>query len=424
MAIWRRNRPGPALIDKELQVRYYMDEHGGLPPSLNLVLGHAVIDHGPGKPMNMIWVNNNQNIRYSGPVGHLGIECGVTTGAQEVVYESIATGDKLLVNLSGSKKITVEIRAKVTNGSASGGRLFCINPDSSGNNQLGFNCTSTTSLEFWHEGIKRRSWDPGEGMNTWTAVLDTSQGTANNRVKIYKNGVFFTTTINSNPTPDDLFSGIATGYQLKCFNRGVGSRSVVAKIEYAAIYSEALLAAECLNNHQVLLLNSDAPRPGYVHVFAAAGGTLVTQTETTEVESLSAPTQTEITEVESKGAVSQPETTEAESISAALQTETTETESISAATQSETSETESLSATTQTETTELESQGAVSQPETTEVESLSATTQTDTTETESIEAATQTETSETESLSAVVQTETTETESEAAGTLVTQTETT
>jgi len=90
---------------------------------------------------------------------------------------------------------------------------------------------------------------------------------------------------------------------------------------------------------------------------------LISQTETSEVESLSAVSQPETTEIESKGVISQPEISETESLSAALQTETTEAESISAVTQSDTSETESLSATTQTETTELESKGSVTQPE-------------------------------------------------------------
>lgn len=265
------------LIDRGNQLRYYCDEGnniGSVAPNNE----RPVLDHGPrgeGAPMDLKATDDASGyLGYSAEDrGGMGLK-STNVGGNQTCDHTLTAGDKFLRNFIGSKVLTVEVHAKVTDGSSGGGRLFAINHDSSANNQLGFNCSSTTSMQFWYEGSARRTFDPGEDTNTWTAVVDTSLG-GNDNVKIYKNGVFFTTTINSNPADDDTFSGPTAGYLIKMFNRGTGGRSIVGILQYAAMYSEALSPAEVLHNHEILVVNNDIPGDRRACILVSAGGAVV-----------------------------------------------------------------------------------------------------------------------------------------------------
>ena len=108
-----------------------------------------------------------------------------------------------------------------------------------------------------------RSIDPGTVRAVWHAVVDTTQATANDRIRIYKDGTLQSPTVDANPAQNATLA-MATSSRLFMFNRGSATfaRSMDGVLFYAALYSSAFSAANVTTNFDILTLDDDTPVVG------------------------------------------------------------------------------------------------------------------------------------------------------------------
>ena len=170
------------LVDTDLQVRYYVDEAiSGTGPA-------AVLDgSGVGSDFDLT-IDYDGTMSYTEVGGNSGLESTSTTGDHRAEGSINNTSDKLRDNILGAQKVTMELVVRIDDITSDGGRVFVIN-ESTSNPTIGFAGTSSTDLSFYWGAVKVRSWDPGTVRTVWHAVVDTTQGTANDRVLIYKDGL-------------------------------------------------------------------------------------------------------------------------------------------------------------------------------------------------------------------------------------------
>lgn len=250
-----------ALVDTNLIVRYYMDEAAsGNPPPPNDVLDGS----GVGSDFDLAITNDGTNFVYNEISGDRGLECVATDGNQIANKAINDSSDKVRDNINGKQKITIEVVARVDDFSSSNGRMFAINLNDSSDANLGIAGNSGTNMRIYWEQTLLRSINPGATRAVWHIVYDTTQSTANDRVKIYKNGSLQSPTVDANPALNDTLS-LDTGTYIVMFNRGADAdrnRSMNGVLFYAALYGDyAFTQANVTTNYDILTLDDDTPTP-------------------------------------------------------------------------------------------------------------------------------------------------------------------
>jgi hypothetical protein len=246
-----------ALIDTDLIVRYYIDEaaSGSSPTEVS-------DDSGVGSAANLT-LDYGTALAYTEVSGQRGLESTSVTGDHHAKYD-ITNADKIDAMNGVATKVTIEIVADITSGSGSSGRIFAINAGSS-SATIGILATGTDIDIYWNESLMRY-YTRTTGRMVTHIVIDTTLATANDRVKIYENGVLKTSgiTIDGNPTQNDTLSISDTSDELWMFNRGASprDRSIDGILFYAALYDGAFTAQNCSDNYDVLIADDDTPAAG------------------------------------------------------------------------------------------------------------------------------------------------------------------
>ena len=244
------------LVDTGLIVRYYIDEAAsGQGPT-------AVLD-GSGVDVDFdLVITYTTNFLYTEISGNRGINFPSTNGVQRADKAIDNTSDKVRGNIYGSKTYTVEVVAQIDDFSSSTGRCFAINKGTS-NPTLGLTGTSGTNANIYFNESLMRSFNPGSVRAVWHIVVDTALATANDRIKIYKDGTLQSPTIDANPSQNVTVS-IPSDSRLFMFNRGDSSfeRSMDGVLFYAALYSSAFSAANVTTNEAILSSDDDTPVAG------------------------------------------------------------------------------------------------------------------------------------------------------------------
>jgi len=256
---------GEVLIDTGLVVRYFIDEAAsGTGPT------EVVDKSGVGSPFNLT-LNYDGVMDYTEVGGNRGLECTDRESdayARKIIHDD---SDKIRDNLHGAQKITMEVVADVDSFSGNVGRLFALN---SGVNapSLGLAGNTAEFRFYWKESLVR-SWLGSLSRTVFHIVIDTTQATPNDRIKIYEDGEEITPDYDGNPGENESLV-IGSGSYVYMLNRGVTTwaRSVDGVLFYAALYADiAFSQAQVSNNYDVLTIDDDHPIAG---LFATLADTI------------------------------------------------------------------------------------------------------------------------------------------------------
>lgn len=244
---------GAVLDDTNLVWQAYVDEAAsGTGPT-------DVLDSGPATTTDLP-ITYGGSLAYTEVSGNRGLECTATTGNQRAQYVIDDTTDKIR-DANGGTKYTMCVMFDIDACNSGPGRMLVINGNGGQNPAMGFTCSSATSMSVWWEETARRTIDPGTTKAFWCVVYDTTQVTANDRVKLYKDGVVQSPTVDSNPALNDTF-GYTGDHSLIAFNRQSGggySRSVDGIWYYGDYWDDALSASRISDNYDILSLDDDTP---------------------------------------------------------------------------------------------------------------------------------------------------------------------
>ncbi len=248
-----------ALVDTGLVVRYYIDEAAsGQVPG-------AVLDDSVAPDFDLAITYDSTNLNYNEISGNRGLESTSVDGVQRATKLISNGSDKVRDNLESTQKATFEIVARIDNFNSSTGRCFVINEDVTGDIVIGLGGTSGTTAKVYWDTVLMRTFDPGTARAVWHIVYDTTQATANDRVKVYKDGVLQSPTVDANPALNATLT-MATDSRMFMFNRGTVSfdSAMDGVIFYGAIYSVAMPQADITTNFDILTADDDTPAAGIV----------------------------------------------------------------------------------------------------------------------------------------------------------------
>ncbi|EYF04858.1 LamG-like jellyroll fold domain-containing protein [Chondromyces apiculatus] len=240
-----------ALVDRDLLVRYFIDEGGS--GAATGTLADAALDPLP------LAVTGSSALSFVTEGGHRGFGWNVSGDSGRA---SVAVpGSKLEARLNGSQQGTIEVVVDIDAVVSQSSRISHIGFDEqSGSFSLTSN--STSRLQFrWNNSILAGSWPvalPALGRAVVHVVLDTTQEDPEARLRLYVNASPMPRVSGAVPTQDALVALVPdTHYVLG--NREVGLRSFKGSMFYAAMYTAALSTEEVLHNTALLLVNDDTP---------------------------------------------------------------------------------------------------------------------------------------------------------------------
>jgi hypothetical protein len=196
--------------------------------------------------------------------GNRGLDSTNTTGDQRAVFAiNDSSGDKFRDSVAGAQTLTLEVVCAIDAFTGTSSRAVAINDDNGSSPDFGFaGINAASDWTLWWEGTQVRTFSAATGTRfVWHFVYDTTQGTANDRIKIYKDGSVITPTVDANPTQNDTLA-FGNGRQFIIPNREDGAswgRATDGQIFYAALYTTAFSAQDCSDNYDVLTLDDDTP---------------------------------------------------------------------------------------------------------------------------------------------------------------------
>ncbi|KKK85923.1 hypothetical protein LCGC14_2768380 [marine sediment metagenome] len=248
-----------ALVDTGLLVRYYIDEAAsGQGPA-------EVLDNSIAPDFDLAITYDTTDLNYNEISGNRGLEnTNVDTDAR-AVKDINDTSDKVRDNIHGAQKATLEAVVRADSFNAGGGRCFGINVGTTDGSFMLRGATS--SFQFAAEfgaGVNPqvyRTWTDGiASRSVFHVVVDTTQATADDRIKVYRDGTLITPTVNDNPALNDTIE-LDAGSTMFMFNRGTVSfaRSMDGVLFYAALYSSAFTSGNVTTNHNILTSDDDTP---------------------------------------------------------------------------------------------------------------------------------------------------------------------
>jgi len=239
-------------------VRYYFDEAAsGTGPT-------AVVDRS-GNGYDLTTINYGAgNMAYAEPAaGMRALDSISVNGTQRASRAIDNTSDAVRDALAGVTQATIELVLRLDAANSNGGRVFGINDRAGNDGELMVKASNdlNTSLKLSFNDL-----DSPDSNNIGTArsvlhiVLDSTQGTASNRLKLYQNGTLLTSFGDNVGLNETL--ALAADLDLVAFNRDSGGsfdRSIDGALFYAAIYAEAFTAQMVSDNYDILTLDDDQP---------------------------------------------------------------------------------------------------------------------------------------------------------------------
>ena len=190
---------------------------------------------------------------------------------------TLVDGTKIQTTLDGATAATIEVVLAIDALNASMSRIFHIG-DGSESGYFTLSSPDVNTLNFHTLGATLRGqWDPGfDGTRAvFHLVYDSSEPTAADRVRLYKNGTLLTSTGGAAPPLNETLS-VPNGKYFAIANRELCCRSFDGAIYYAALYDGALTASEVSTNQAALLVLDDSTPNTAPTVAAAIPDTTVT----------------------------------------------------------------------------------------------------------------------------------------------------
>jgi len=201
-----------------------------------------------------------------GAVGNMSYaEVGTGRGLQWFVAESSGTalapidGTKVYTALEGKTQGTIEVVTTVQATSGSSSRIFTIGagPESG---RFTLSANSTDRVQFrWNDNVVAGDWPLSFstlGRCVLHVVVDTTQATADNRVRLFLNGMLVVGNTGTVPMQFEPIV-VGPGRSLYLGNRDEGIRSFAGSLYYAALYDRPLAPSEIVKHAAYLVANDD-----------------------------------------------------------------------------------------------------------------------------------------------------------------------
>jgi len=249
---------GPSLVGTPV-VRYYVDEAAsGTGPT-------AVVDRS-GNSYDLTTINYGAgNMAYAEPAaGMRALDSISVNGTQRAMRAIDNTSDAVRDALAGVTQATIELVLRLDAGNSNGGRVFGINDRAGSDGELivkAPNDVNTALNLSFNDVSSPESANIGTARVVVHIVLDSTQGTATNRIRVYINGALDLTGIGDNVGLNETLA-LAADLDLIAFNRDSGGsfdRSFDGALFYAAIYAEAFTQQMVTDNFDILTLDDDQP---------------------------------------------------------------------------------------------------------------------------------------------------------------------
>ena len=239
-----------ALGSATLLARYWMEEAASGQAPTQLLDDQA-------SPLNLPITYDLTNYSYTAlPTGR-GWESTTTDNAGRAT--TLVDGTKVQTTLDGTTAATIEVVLAIDALNSSASRIFHIG-DGSEVGYFTLSSPNANTLYFYSLGTTLRGrWDPGfDGTRAvFHLVYDSSEPTAGDRVRLYKNGVLQTSTGVTAPPLNETLS-VPNGKYFAIANRELCCRSFDGAIYYAAVYDGALTAGDVSTNSTALLALDDS----------------------------------------------------------------------------------------------------------------------------------------------------------------------
>lgn len=245
----------PGLFNTGLILRYFLDEAAsGTTPT------EAKDVSGVGTPFDLP-ISYDTNLSYAEVSGNRGIQSANITDAGILQAAIDDSSDKVRDAIVGSKTCTLEVVVfSASDQNPDGARIFGINDNTTG---VGNGPIFTSDHIDW--GFRAFNLQADFFTATYDAkivlhaVLDSSQANADDRIKIYEDGVEISSTTNSTITQDDVMA-LPANCTVTMLNRPSLNRAFKGTLYYAAMYSHAFTPSEVAHNAGILSVNDDRPR--------------------------------------------------------------------------------------------------------------------------------------------------------------------
>lgn len=249
------------LSDTGLVVRYYIDEAAsGTGPT-------SVVD-AAADPFNLT-PTYGAALAYVETDGDRGVESTATSGTHRLSGAIDNTSDKVRDAFGGVTQATIELVVDVQSvlTSGNGSNVFGINETTvSGVGELmiraGGSAVPTSFTVFWNSGLKDY-WDLGTAARAvFHIVIDTTQASSADRVKVYRAGSEITSNVGNAITQNDTLT-LPNGSVVCAFNNeAIGSEAFVGTLFYGALYTSVFDATRVSDHYDVLTADDDTPAGG------------------------------------------------------------------------------------------------------------------------------------------------------------------
>lgn len=241
----------PVLVDDSLLARWYLDEAAsGQAP--RVVIDH----HPPGTDLALVYTNEWPT--YDVYEGNRGLRW-TEVGRNGRALVDIA-GTELATALTDATEVTFELVVVVNEVMPEFSRLLHIGTgNTAGDFAIGSSQIDRLALRWQGNTIRELEVDFGAQRHVLHVVVDTPAADPVERLRAYLDGVPLVSTGSGAPAQGQGLPLFPTA-ALTLGNRSDGQRSFRGRLQYAAIYTAVLDAAQLEANASVLLASDDAPR--------------------------------------------------------------------------------------------------------------------------------------------------------------------
>jgi hypothetical protein len=242
------------LVNRGLLTRYFIDEAtDGTEP---LVLEDSAPDP---LPLTIDYAGEGEFIDDG---GNRGLRWNALTD-QGQAAALLAEDSKVWEGLDGTTTGTIELVVDIDQ-FVDGSRLSHVGEsDDSGVFTLRIESAGVLAFSWNNATGGRATWNIDlvtRGRTVLHLVLDTGRNNANERVRLYADGVEQTSSGGAPPDRNlaiDIVTGSLTEHVLA--NRAAGERGIAGTFYYASMYTAALEPAEVAHNFDILDVNDDGP---------------------------------------------------------------------------------------------------------------------------------------------------------------------
>ncbi|EYE99966.1 Hypothetical protein CAP_2057 [Chondromyces apiculatus DSM 436] len=192
--------------------------------------------------------------------GHKGFLWGLESS--DTLASVPVAGSKIQTALSDSSQVTLELVVAIADGITPFGSALTYLGTTGDYGRLDLRFTPPQTLQFYWKNQLVQSWKAFvQERCVLHVVIDTSETSAPDRVRMYRNGSLLTPYDGANPSPVDLPVNdritIEANDRYVLGNRSTGDRSPRGVMYYSALYAAALNANDVAANAALLLLDDD-----------------------------------------------------------------------------------------------------------------------------------------------------------------------